>query len=52
MNLIETLEKQIKLLDEINEKIKESNPEQVRENIETIDNLVRTIHLLETEKEM
>lgn len=47
MDLIEVLEKQITLLDEMNEELKETDPIQVRDNISTIDDLVRTIHFIE-----
>lgn len=47
MDLIEVLEKQIKLLIEINEDIKETNPEQVTRNINTINDLVQTIRALQ-----
>lgn len=40
MDLRKILEKQIRLLDEINENLKEVDPEQVRKNTETINNLV------------
>lgn len=43
MELRKILEKQIELLDEINESLKEVDPEQVRKNIETIIELVTTL---------
>ena len=43
---IEILKRQIKLLEDINDDLKESYPELVRDNIETIDSLIRTIHFV------
>ena len=47
MNLREELGKQIELLNEINQKLKESDVGQVRRNIDAINNLIRTIHFIE-----
>ena len=47
MDLIKELEKQIELLNQINDNLKESDPREVRSNVDTINNLVRTIHFIE-----
>ena len=47
MDLIKELEKQIELLNQINEKLKESDPREVRSNADTINDLARTIHFIE-----
>lgn len=47
MDLVKELEKQIELLNRINENLKETDPREVRSNVDTINDLIRTIHFIE-----